>query len=295
MSITNNNKLCEYCHNRIACYTLKNGKQCCESSWQSCPKKRKEQQVIMKEIMNRPESKERIRKLRKGAKDSNETKEKKRIALLGNQRKKGKKESKKTKHKKSISHKRTIKYIKIKYSFFYKEEELRYDPTALKNNQKIIQVHCKNHNCSNSKEQDGWFTPTGRQIESRIWAIENKNGNGGCYFYCSEKCKHECSLYYSRGTDPFENKKLIYTYEEYQIFRRYVLKRDNYECQYCGKKAEHVHHERPQKLEPFFSLDPDLAWSVCKKCHYKYGHKDECSTGNLAKIICNQKKLKVNK
>jgi len=52
------------------------------------------------------------------------------------------------------------------------------------------------------------------------------------------------------------------------------------------KKAEHVHYERPQKLESFYALDPDLAWSVCKKCYYKYGHVNECSTNELAKRIC---------
>jgi len=24
----------------------------------------------------------------------------------------------------------------------------------------------------------------------------------------------------------------------------------------------------------------------CEKCHYEKGHNDECSTGNLSKIIC---------
>ena len=44
-------------------------------------------------------------------------------------------------------------------------------------------------------------------------------------------------------------------------------------------------HKQPQKLEPFFTLDPDLAWSICKKCHFKYGHKDECSIGNLIREV----------
>jgi hypothetical protein len=38
-----------------------------------------------------------------------------------------------------------------------------------------------------------------------------------------------------------------------------------------------------------FALDPDLAWSVCKKCHYKKGHKDECNVGNLSKMNCERK------
>ena len=68
--------------------------------------------------------------------------------------------------------------------------------------------------------------------------------------------------------------------------RNFVLERDGWQCQYCGEQADHVHHERPKKLEPFFTLDPDLAWSVCRKCHNKYAHVDECSTINIANIHC---------
>ena len=153
---------------------------------------------------------------------------------------------------------------------------MRYNPD--KPGEKEIQVHCKNHNCRNSKEKGGWFTPTGRQIELRIYEVEK--GNGGGYFYCSEKCKQECPLYNYKGGDPFKDNELSYTPGEYQIFRQHVLERDEFKCQYCGEQAEHVHHERPQKIEPFFSLDPDFAWSVCTGGHYEKAHKDNSSTGN---------------
>jgi 5-methylcytosine-specific restriction endonuclease McrA len=110
-------------------------------------------------------------------------------------------------------------------------------------------------------------------------------GNDGSYFYCSQECKDVCPLY-NLQSDPFKNSKKPYTESEYQQFRYHVLQRDNHKCQYCGEKAEHVHHERPQKLEPFFALDPDYAWSVCKKCHYEKGHTNECSTGKLSSKIC---------
>jgi len=153
-------------------------------------------------------------------------------------------------------------------------------------------VHCKNHNCPNSKEQGGFFEASSNQLHSRIAHIEKDDGNGGSYFYCSKECKISCQLYYfnlyreEQKEKSCKNVEFPYTQGEYQTFREYVLTRDNYKCQYCNEKAEHVHHERPQKLEPFFSLDPDYAWSVCKKCHYEKGHKDECSTGNLATITC---------
>jgi hypothetical protein len=185
----------------------------------------------------------------------------------------------------SITLKNSIEEIKSRYPFFSQLEEMRYNPD--KSGEKEIQVHCKNHLCPNSKEQNGWFTPTRIQFSERIRQLESENGNGGSYLYCSEKCKEQCPLF-NLKSDPLKETETPYTQEEYQQFREFVLNRDDYKCQYCGEKAKYIHHERPQKLEPFFALDPDLAWSVCEKCHYKYGHKTgtECSTGNLATQIC---------
>jgi len=175
----------------------------------------------------------------------------------------------------------TINKIKIKYPIFSKVEEMRYNPD--KPGEKEIQVHCKNHNCENSKEQNGWFTPTGIQLAERLRCINH--GNGGSYFYCCEECKQECPLYNLRS-DPNKEIKLNYTPDEYQTFRQEVLNRETFKCEYCGEPANTVHHSRPQKLEPFYSLDPDFGIACCQDCHYKYGHKDECSTGKIASKIC---------
>ncbi len=176
----------------------------------------------------------------------------------------------------------SISDIKNRNPLFSKIEEMRYNPYKV--GKKEIQVHCKNHNCKNSKEQDGWFTPTPGQLYERKRGIE-LIGNDGSYFYCSEECKQTCPLYGLRS-DPYKEIKTLYTQEEHQIFRNFVLERDDYICQYCEEPATDVHHERPQKIEPFFALDPDFAWSCCEKCHYEKGHKDECSTGNLASKTC---------
>ena len=195
---------------------------------------------------------------------------------------KGRKFTKETR----IKLKRKIDKIKNKYPLFAKIEEMRYNPD--KPGEKEIQVHCKNHKCKNSKEQEGWFTPTGRQIEQRISEVEK--GNGGSYFYCRDECKEKCPLYklnpsyYINSLNVSD--ELIYTSEEYNIWRQEVLKRANNLCEYCGKEASDCHHSRPQKLEPFFSLDPDFGIACCEKCHYKKGHKDECSTGELSNLIC---------
>ena len=65
-----------------------------------------------------------------------------------------------------------------------------------------------------------------------------------------------------------------------------VFRRDNYECEYCGENAENAHHIKPKKLEPFFALDPDYGIACCKKCHNKYGHKDECAAYILSSVVC---------
>ncbi len=188
----------------------------------------------------------------------------------------GKKRSEETKLKMRYS----INDYKIKYPIFYKIEEIREQPKT-----KIIQVHCKNHKCQNSKEKGGWFTPTKSQLYERIKSIEHPDGNDGSYLYCSNKCKKECPLF-NLYSDPNKIIDNNYTQEEYNIWRNEVLERADYKCEYCEEKANHVHHSRPQKLEPFFSLDPDYGVSCCSKCHYEKGHKDECSTGQLANVIC---------
>jgi len=163
-----------------------------------------------------------------------------------------------------------LKSIKKKHPYFFKIETPSIDLKKL-----TIEVKCKQ--CKK------YFEPSYNQLYERIRAIEKSDSFEENNFYCSDSCKQSCSIYRKRngGSD-----NTLYGTEEYYTFRNYVLKKDNYKCQYCGEKAEHVHHERPQKLEPFFALDPILAWSVCKKCHYKYGHRDECSTNNIARRIC---------
>ncbi|MCK5614858.1 HNH endonuclease [Candidatus Pacearchaeota archaeon] len=173
----------------------------------------------------------------------------------------------------------TLDDYKRKYPFLLKVEELRVDANG------NIEARCKNHKCKNSKQRHGWFKPTSYQLHQRAYMLED--GKDNSYLYCSEQCKIECFLF---GKSPIQllqqNKQEIYTYGDYQLWRKVVLERDEYKCQYCEKEAKHVHHIEPQKLQPQLSLDPDNGLSVCKECHYKYGHKGECSTGALANIVC---------
>ncbi len=255
--------ICSYGCSQKAKYQLCNKKYCCSKYISQCPeiRRRNSQGNIGRYISE--ENKKLVKKINKGKKLSIETK-----------------------MKISSKNKLTIKQIKERYPFFSKIEEMRYNPDKL--NKKEIQVHCKNYKCKNSKENNNWFTPTYIQLYERIRQLEKDNGNGGSYFYCSEECKSKCILYNLIG-DPYKNTKKYYNQGEYQIFIRYVLERENNLCEYCSEPATDVHHIRPQKLEPFFALDPDFAIAACKKCHYEKGHKKgtECSTGNLAQIFCN--------
>ncbi len=343
-------RLCEYGCGREATYQFKNGKWCCESSWNKCPslrkinskknKAKKKTKLHCKKISDSLKNRTLLsihgdykaniirKKLsvkakrswieKYGYKTTKKLKKEQRLRMIGlknpmfgqthseeNKEKiskanKGKVLSKKTKQKISIankgnffssSHRKnlskvnsyTISKIEKKYLTFSKVEEMRYKPDK----EKIIQVHCKNNKCSNSKEKGGWFTPTKTQLSERIRQIEN--GYDGSYFYCCDECKQECPLF-NMKSDPNKiiNKEQIYTNQEYNIWRKEVFNRNGYYCEYCDEPANTVHHSRPQKLEPGFALDPDFGVVCCEKCHYKYGHKTgtECSTGNLAKRIC---------
>ena len=271
-------------------------KKCQYSVLSNDKKVRRKKQKLMLQKWNNPNSKlnssERNQKISNSLKGKTFSKERRKnlsVAHVGQKAwNKNKKLSKKHIQKLIISHRRTIKEIKKIYPIFCKIENMRYNPD--KPGEKEIQVHCKNHNCPNSKEKGGWFTPTSGQIYQRVNALEKLYGSDGNYFYCSEECKQFCPLYRMRPSDVLAREHLdkYYTDIELEIFKNEVLKRANFKCEYCGEKATHCHHIRPQKLEPFFSLDPDFGVACCKDCHYKYGHKTgtECSTGNLGKVIC---------
>ena len=239
----------------------------------------------LKERKHSEETRRKMSESHKGKINSEETKRK------ISESHKGKVFSEETKRKMSDVHKRktlSIKKINERYLFFSQIEEIRYNPDK-PIEEKEIQVHCKYSECEKSKEKGGWFTPTASQLSERIRQLE-RTGKDLIYFYCSQECKDICPLYNSHGTDPFKvTKELSYTYEEYQTFREHVLTRDNYLCQFCGNKATDVHHEKPKKLEPFFSLDPDFAWSCCEECHYSKGHSGECGTNNLANKSCEKR------
>jgi len=158
-------------------------------------------------------------------------------------------------------------------------EETRRDPKE----EAILQVKCTKCNT--------WFTPTRDSVQHRIYTLEKKSSNTAqeANFYCSDECKDACPIFKKQKYSADEKRSKTnsnFTSAELNAWSKEVLKRANNQCEYCGGPATEAHHIYPKKLEPFYALDPDNGVACCEECHYKHGHKDWCSTGNLANIIC---------
>lgn len=179
-----------------------------------------------------------------------------------------------------------LKDYQEKYELFCQVEELKEEDW-------VLFGRCKNSECKNSKEKNGWFRLSKGQIHSRLASIFY--GDGGAYWYCSEECKEECPIFKKTAVSLIKQDQITagliedpwYTSVEYKIFRDIVLEMDDTLCIWCGKPATIVHHENPQKVSPEQALDPLNGLSSCEECHFKYGHRDRwCTTGYLAKLIC---------
>lgn len=140
----------------------------------------------------------------------------------------------------------------------------------------LLEVKCTK--CNN------WFVPDDQSVWRRVACLAG-NRLGESRLYCSDECKQSCNIY-GVHIYPKDFNHDGHNYYDHVVWRNNVLKIANYVCEYCGNSATEAHHIQPKKLEPFFALDPNNGIACCEECHYKYGHKDECSTGNLANIIC---------
>ena len=149
---------------------------------------------------------------------------------------------------------------------------------------KSLQTRCNESGCRK------WFVPIRDAVKRRVQAF-NGTHRGQCNLYCSEECKVRCSTFNQKIWPKLQNpnkQAKPYSGTEYKLYRKVVLERENYICEYCEAKATCVHHEQTQKEQPMLSLDPDYGHACCKKCHMRYGHKKgtECSTNALSRKIC---------
>lgn len=83
-----------------------------------------------------------------------------------------------------------------------------------------------------------------------------------------------------------EFSKPFYNSKEWEQVRAFVLIRDRYICQKCGRPAQEVHHKihlSPENIyDPKVSLNPDNLISLCKDCHFNE-HKKDKETGKRKK------------
>jgi 5-methylcytosine-specific restriction endonuclease McrA len=144
----------------------------------------------------------------------------------------------------------------------------------------FLEVKCANSECRE------YFIPTNQQIQSRIQALKGQI-NGESRLYCSEKCKHECSLYRQRKYPKGFKTKPNGT--EFPAFvRDEIFKRDNYKCQICGGTHRlQAHHIYPGSTHPMLSNDVDNGITLCKKCHKKVHKLPGCGLQELAS--CSQR------
>lgn len=79
-----------------------------------------------------------------------------------------------------------------------------------------------------------------------------------------------------------EFSKQFYMSREWNKVRMYVLMRDKFKCQKCGRAAQEVHHKKhltPENiLDPYISLNPENLISLCKDCHFEE-HRDDKREG----------------
>jgi hypothetical protein len=157
-------------------------------------------------------------------------------------------------------------------------EEVR--PYRDKLGRKLLEVKCSK--CGN------WCVPNRTNVASRIASL-NGTAPGENRFYCSQTCKDSCEIFNKAAVhyiEPNKQEDLHYSVKELKVWSNEVLSRAKYICEICGAKAEHAHHIQPKKLEPALALDPENGLAVCRDCHYKYGHQDDCSTIKIATKIC---------
>lgn len=79
-----------------------------------------------------------------------------------------------------------------------------------------------------------------------------------------------------------EFSKSFYNSKEWQITRDYILKRDKFLCQDCGRAASEVHHIihlTPDNIgDVSVTMGADNLVSLCRECHFAR-HKGEHGRG----------------
>lgn len=88
--------------------------------------------------------------------------------------------------------------------------------------------------------------------------------------FTTERVKGEKNVNWKGGITP-ENHR-VRTSTEYKEWRKAVFERDNYTCQFCGKRNRitlHADHIKPFAYYPDLRLDLNNGRTLCAPCHSK--------------------------
>ena len=150
-----------------------------------------------------------------------------------------------------------------KYKSFYKKLTIDESPRLHKDNESL-EVLCKY--CGK------YFIPKNNTVNRRVSALDGR-ATGDGHLYCSENCKDSCPIYrqikYPRGLKKQTSREVN------PLIRQMCFKRDNWECQICGKSTDevqlHCHHIEGYAQNPRLGNDIENVITLCKDCH-KYTH-----------------------
>jgi|ADurb_Leu_01_Slu_FD_contig_123_10489_length_6204_multi_3_in_0_out_2_4 hypothetical protein len=116
-------------------------------------------------------------------------------------------------------HRTTIEILMKKHPYFCEVEKPRENLETGK-----IEVRCKHCN--------KWFEPGKEQLRSRICHLENKDGNGCCFLFCSNECKVSSNFYHAnKRIDP----DLL---EKYKAYVKKVYTETDRSIKLHGEKIE---------------------------------------------------------
>lgn len=306
-------RLCDYGCGKKAKHQFKNGKWCCNKSSNSCPSVNKRRSNSLKGVyVGELSSNYGKPAWNRGIKDSIITRKKKSKSQKGkknsmygkpawNKGVKGCYSEETIQKKREAAKNRKYTYdsiekirkskryyihdIKMKHPLFYKIEELKYNPDKPK--EKEIQVHCKNRNCPNSKEQGGWFTPTKSQLYERIRSIERPHKMIENNFYCTKTCKLECGYMISKMKKIEKMRSDMFSGNGNPNWRGGI----SYEP-YCEQWSDIEYKESIKERDGHICLNPECKKITNKLCvHHIDYNKKNCHPLNLITICisCNSK------
>lgn len=139
-----------------------------------------------------------------------------------------------------------------------------------------------------------WFIPKLWNVNNRLQYLKGKR-NEENRFYCSNKCKHTCSIWHKKYFDIMKEDAiragrltwLELGREVQPELRQMVLERDGGKCVKCGSMENiQCHHIYPVNIEPLLSADIDNSITLCVECHKEIHKKDGCRYSQLHMEEC---------